>query len=79
MECRKIFERTYKGEEQMTNAEKIRAMTDEELMDCLFNQVSYEHVCAFCVPTMRVKGGCDGHCRNGILKWLQQPAEEVEK
>lgn len=59
----------------VTNADRIRAMSDEELMQLLFTKISCGHICSFCVPTMRTERKCDGHCRNGVLKWLQQPAE----
>jgi hypothetical protein len=59
----------------MTNADRIRAMSDEELRDFLFNKVSVDSICNFCVPKMRTERKCDGHCRNGILEWLKQPAE----
>ena len=59
-----------------TNADRIRAMSDEELMQFLFNEVSNNTICSFCVPTMRTKCKCDGHCRNGILEWLKQPVKE---
>jgi hypothetical protein len=63
-------------EKPKTNADRIRAMSDEELMQFLFNEVSNNTICSFCVPTMRTKCKCDGHCKNGILEWLKQPAEE---
>lgn len=59
-----------------TNADRIRSMSDEELMQFLFNEVSNNMICSFCVPTMRTKCKCDGHCKNGILEWLKQPAED---
>lgn len=65
-----------KEEKKQTNADRIRAMSDEELMGLLFNKIACGHICGFCVPTMRTEHKCDGHCRNGILQWLQQPAEE---
>lgn len=62
----------YKGEcghkAPLTNADRIRAMSDEELAEFLFNgDVEYCH-----------EGLCkDGEtCRICCLKWLQQPAEE---
>ena len=64
----------WKPKEQ-TNADRIRAMSDEELMQFLFNEVSNNTICSFCVPTMRTKCKCDGHCKNGILEWLKQPVE----
>ena len=62
-------------EHKPTNADRIRAMTDEELMQLLFTKISCGNICSFCVPTMRTESKCDGHCRNGVSKWLQQPAE----
>ena len=53
---------------QMTNADRIRAMSDEELAEFLYNgDVEYCHV-----------GLCkDGEtCRICCLRWLQMPAEE---
>lgn len=53
----------------MTNADRIRSMTDEELAAFLCK----EKICTFCF--------CDDFCAidgvegNGLLKWLQQPAE----
>ena len=58
-----------------TNADRIRAMSDEELRDFLFNKVSVDSICNFCVPKMRTERKCDGHCKNGILEWLKQPAD----
>lgn len=46
---------------QMTNADRIRAMSDEELAEFLF-QVGYNH-----------RWGLEEYA----LEWLQQPAEEV--
>ena len=63
------------GFKSKTNADRIRAMSDEVLMQFLFNEVSNNTICSFCVPTMRTKCKCDGHCKNGILEWLKQPAE----
>ena len=59
----------------LTNADRIRAMSDEELMQFLFNEIPCENICSFCVPTMRTKSKCDGHCKNGVLAWLEQPAD----
>lgn len=61
-----------------TNADRIRAMSDEELMHLLFSKISCGSVCAFCVPTMRRENKCDGHCRNGVLTWLKQPVKDGE-
>ncbi len=80
-DCEKLFEAIDclgeyedKAEQKpMTNADRIRAMTDEEL--AVF-------ICQWC---QCVEGYCPGvkMCvfavgkANGLLKWLQQPAEEV--
>ena len=56
---------------KMTNAQKIRAMSDEELAEFLFNgDVEYCHA-----------GMCKAGetCRICCLKWLQQPAGEEDK
>ena len=58
--------------ELITNADKIRAMSDEELAEFLAEPCSCD-----------VDPGCDGYrecgndlCLKYLLKWLQQPAEE---
>ena len=56
----------------MTNADQIRAMSDEELADFINNhsicniRTSYECKISYC-----------GICSQCVLDWLQQPAEEV--
>ena len=60
----------------MTNADRIRAMTDEELMKLHYSGSAH---CIADDPTV-----CDRHdfignltpCEQCYLKWLQQPAEE---
>lgn len=60
-------------EYHFTNADRIRAMTDEELAEflCEFNGC-YSDKC----PGVEL---CEfgGGLANGLKKWLQQPAEEV--
>lgn len=56
---------------QMTNADKIRAMNDDELADLIDREISY------CAPT----GDCEktfNDCKVCWLDWLQQPAEIEE-
>jgi hypothetical protein len=53
----------------MTNAEKIRAMTDEELAIEMF--VGME--CGACPCAGKCGNG--SHCKDTILEWLKQPAE----
>lgn len=50
----------------MTNAQKIRSMSDEELADVVANGVG-------CV--LKAPHCMDVDCTPCILKWLQQPAE----
>lgn len=75
-------------EQRMTNADRIRAMTDEELADFLILSPEMEFdVCKYCKnanPTPRDdKGLClhdGGFCyandrAEAFKKWLKQPAE----
>ena len=62
--------------EPLTNAQKIRAMSDEELVNLHYSGSAH---CIASDPTV-----CDRHdfignltpCEQCYLKWLQQPAEE---
>ena len=64
---------------KMTNAQKIRAMTDEELVNLHYSGSAH---CIADDPTV-----CDRHdfignltpCEQCYLKWLQQPAEEDDR
>ena len=51
------------GDKPMTNADRIRAMSDEELREFLCSNTQCR-VCKF-----------EGWCGCDLLKWLQQPAE----
>ena len=57
----------------MTNADRIRDMSDEELAEMLFN---YKECSKNCI--MNNGKHCYQICeeKSVILKWLQQPAEE---
>lgn len=67
---------TDKNVGKMTNADRIRAMTDEELVNLHYSGSAH---CIASDPTV-----CDRHdfignltpCEQCYLKWLQQPAEE---
>jgi hypothetical protein len=56
-----------------TNADTIRAMSDEELAELICGKI---HECSDerC-PGASLCNGTDGRA-NGMLKWLRQPAEE---
>ena len=58
---------------QMTNADRIRAMSDKELAELMRSMMG----CDSCGNMFSFK--CDGsyeHCSSVCLKWLQQPAKE---
>ena len=58
-----------------TNAQKIRAMSDEELAELMRSMMN----CDSCGNMFSFK--CNGsyeHCLSVCLKWLQQPAEEED-
>ena len=62
----------YEYEKPMTNADKIRAMSDEELSKFLREPFCDKRTHEEC--TISYCGVCD-QC---VLDWLQQPAEEGE-
>lgn len=59
----------------MTNADKIRAMTDEELAEWVrrYGDCILTHCCAsdICVPTME-----DMSCEDWVLEWLKQEVKD---
>lgn len=60
----------------MTNADRIRAMSDEELVELLVMEKG-GFFCAVCEIADQLD--CDMDCRGHCAKWLRQPAEEVRK
>lgn len=54
----------------VTNADHIRAMSDEELANWFCNSVTME-CCYDTCPARHICSGDD----NGMLKWLKQPFE----
>ncbi len=65
-ECNTFRERLNK-EKPMTNADRIRAMSDEELADVVANGVGCVRKAPHCM---------EEDCTPCILGWLKQPAEE---
>lgn len=59
---------TDKNVEKMTNADRIRSMTDEELANII--------ECPYGNPYFDEHLPCRGSCHDCLLIWLQQPAEE---
>lgn len=56
----------------ITNADRIRAMTDDDLAEFMRSMMD----CVSCYKTFSFE--CNGnyhHCLSVCLKWLQQPAE----
>ena len=66
--------------EIVTNADRIRAMSDEELASEM-NQRSISTICDIvcqgdCKAIATLNKTCGEVCKEIIMKWLQQPAEE---
>lgn len=63
----------------ITNADKIRAMSDEEMAEFLSVGVVGVFVCDFCdiVGTPRAECNVDD-CRKASLKYLKQPLKEED-
>ena len=59
--------------EPITNGDRIRAMTDEELAKFIPNW-SYTDACK-CVEKPYVD--CNNECEKCVSEWLQQPAEDL--
>lgn len=51
-------------EVELTNADRIRAMSDEELADFITNCGCYDH-----------SRDCRASCKDCTMKWLKQPVE----
>ena len=61
---------------KQTNADRIRAMSDDELADNWMRDFVVCHRCAY-----RYECECDEYvtyekCKEGIVEWLKQPVEE---
>ena len=50
-----------------TNADRIRSMTDEELANCITDDL--------CDRVCHSPLSCDGNCEIQVLKWLKQGCE----
>ena len=62
---------------RITNADRIRGMTDEEL--AAFLERVHVDPCSACCDNLywcRRNNAPEPVCKNHFLKWLQQPAEE---
>lgn len=66
--------------EPMTNADKIRAMSDEELADAMCRNPIFNVCDAVCKRDCKAVSASndmrEAVCKRAILDWLQQPAKE---
>lgn len=60
------------GDKTPSNADRIRAMTDEELAEFI-PYWSYTNAC----KCGKHYDDCNNECEKCVAEWLQQPAEEV--
>ena len=72
-DCLATYEEYLGAEKPQTNADRIRAMSDEELADNWMRDFIVCHHCAY-----RYECECDEYvtyekCREGIVEWLKQP------
>ena len=63
-------------ERKMTNADRIRQMTDEELAEML-DIYDVEEVCDYCAH--HGDWACHNKCYAGILEWLKMEVEQDDK
>ena len=77
---RSAYKSRYIDEPQRTtNADRIRAMSDEELAEHLYYgfDLQYCHNYPECVAMLDTKEGIpEARCKGCVLEWLKQPAEE---
>lgn len=60
----------------MTNADKIRSMNDEELVEFIRKWVVCWELCAYKRESGRCMLPADKDCADGYLAWLQQEHKE---
>ena len=67
------------GRFKQTNADRIRAMSDEELAELILRCASCDKEKVMCVPLeYKNSGNCNGRCVDGRLNWLKQEADNPE-
>lgn len=82
--CRKFSDDTYISycvmgpcpEQKLSNADRIRAMSDEELARMIACCDTCTDICLNEYEKGRIIERCNGNCLDSVLKRLQQPAEE---
>lgn len=65
----------YEYEKPQTNADRIRAMSDEELAKYLFDVEQGNFTIDCCDDRFCDTQNCCHDCTKAAIKWLQQPAE----
>lgn len=82
-ETKALLKAMEQGAKPMTNGDRIRAMSDEELADTLYKQTDLEGQIKSCqnLPECEAwletpEGILEHKCKDCLLKWLQQPAKE---
>lgn len=68
-----IFQKTYTEDKPKTNADRIRAMSDEKLAAWIAGMSTICECCAELNECASPRGF--NRCSHGIKDWLQQPAE----
>lgn len=69
------MERECNKYEGMTNEDRIRYMTDEELARFLAYDTDDIISCSSCKDPVNEYGECSGDCINEFLRWLQKEVE----
>ena len=61
----------------LTNADRIRVLSDEELATWILENIDCDKENIMCRPELyRSSGKCNGRCIAGRLNWLKQEAKE---
>jgi hypothetical protein len=60
---------------KITNADRIRNMTDEELAEYIAETMLSSMRCNECQEPTDENGVCIGECKNEFLRWLQKEVE----
>lgn len=67
--------KSFTQKKPQTNADRIRALSDEELADLISDPVTYSFNCGMC-PADPQFGSCVHKCKPHILAWLKSEVKE---
>ena len=74
-DCKQAFSHIVDSNKMIvTNADRIRNMSDEELAELLVEANTLVS-CKDCTEPMNEWGSCIGNCENAYLKWLKEKVE----